>query len=330
MTLTSEEEAKAELVAANARCYALETKLGGLAMEHRAAQRKMAKELDSRVRNMDSLRAGVDAELRGLKGSNKRLRGALAAACAALAAASIDLPAAAAAELSVGNEPEEPRVRPAPRLVAGLPMADGGPGGNSGGAGARRSEGPPLRPKSPEAQPARRQQVESSGNDGQTAAVAAARPAAPDPESRDSKSPLPFKRFTGKRAVSPSRGQPPEPGGMGGSAAAPPTLAAPGAPMALRRWTGSDPRESARPVTPTGRAIQYAAGPPPPAGGSASGDGIGAGAGAGATAAVDGAGGMSQMLQERRNSSRDAAAQKHQARLRAVRTSSRGKWGFSV
>jgi len=92
---------------------------------------------------------------------------------------------------------------------------------------------------------------------------------------------------------------------------------------------GSDPqaplfvkRESARPSTPTARqqaAAVLALSPAvmPTAAAEASGGG-----------GEDGA--IADVLQDRRNASRDAAAQKHQARLRAVRTSSRGKWGFSV
>jgi len=104
MAMASEDEARAAVVAANTRCYALETKLGALAMDHRAAQRKMAKDLDTKVRAMDKLRAGVEAELRGLHAANARLKRALQLACdAALAAGVSQIPIECEAELGTDD-----------------------------------------------------------------------------------------------------------------------------------------------------------------------------------------------------------------------------------
>ena len=296
MTLSSEEEAKAALVASNTRCHALESKLGNMAMEHRSAQRKMAKELDVRVRGMDSLRSGVEAELRSLNARNRRLRAALEATCDAARGAGVEPPLAAVAELSAEDQGHAPASPLTSSTDAALAAA----------ADKQLSVGGQERPGRAKESP------------------------------RSSRSPSPFRRFMGKRATSPTRAEsaaepPPPPAPPGGAVIGVAFQRAPN-PAPFRRWSGSQAekpaspalqrpaegsgdamhvkcREGTRPSTPTSRESAAAAMTP---------------------VATAKEGGVADLLQDRRNASRDAAAQKHQARLRAVRTSSRGKWGFSV
>jgi len=274
MALSSEEETKAALVAANARCYALETKLGGLLMEHRGAQRKMAKELDGRVRAMDTLRGGVEAELRSLSADNARLRAALKDTCAAASHGGVALPVAAVAELSVDSE----------QLLNDHEKIKGGE----------------------------------------------------KPVARESRSPSPFRRFSGRRAASPGRAAPPEPArdrnprvapspsravtntghstnALVAAAAATPVpvpAAASKAPMAFRRWadqsSSAPPSDGSVPPPPAPREVRAAA------------------------TSGEGKESDERASNASREASKEAAAQKHAARLKAVRTSSRGKWGFSV
>jgi hypothetical protein len=280
MALSSEEEAKAALVAANARCYALETKLGGLLMEHRGAQRKMAKELDGRVRAMDTLRGGVEAELRSLTAANARLRAALKDACAAAASGGAALPVAAVAELSVDAELQLPE-------------------GDQRKARASRSPSPFRRFTGKRAvSPGRAAPVEPAPAQDRTRGV-------PSP----SRAPA-----TGHATIAPSAAIPPPPlppPPSAASAGAPASAAASKAPvpMTFRRWTeqgSAQPLGGSMPPSPAPRE-------------------------GGATTNVevkesDG----DRLLLASREASKEAAAQKHAARLKAVRASSRGKWGFSV
>ena len=259
-------------MAANARCYALETKLGGLLMEHRGAQRKMAKELDGRVRAMDTLRGGVEAELQSLSADNARLRAALKDTCAAASEGGVALPVAAVAELSVDSEQR----------------------------------------------PGDHEKAQGGGK----------------PSTRESRSPSPFRRFSGRRAASPGRAAPNDPArdrprvvpspsrtsATGHSISAPvaaapiPPVPAPAAaskgPMAFRRWADQSstapPSEGSVPPPPAPREIRAAA------------------------ACGEGKEPNERASLASREASKEAAAQKHAARLKAVRTSSRGKWGFSV
>lgn len=132
---------------------------------------------------------------------------------------------------------------------------------------------------------------------------------------RVSRSPSPFRRFSG-RAASPGRVASP-PATPDDSASRLPT------PSSLRRAAQERAPERAQPWTPEARESEVASSArdartvrPP-----AYGDEVAPPPEPPVNPVPD---------PQDRTASREAAAQKHAARLKAVRTSSRGKWGFSV
>lgn len=290
MESTSTNEVRASLMDANTRCMALETKLGGLSMDHRAAQRKMANELDSRVRAMDTLRSGVEGEVKTLKSKNERLHQILASVCDKMRSHGLEIPVEAVAEM--GSEEAQ-----------GVPSEDN---------------------------------EEEGGRTGRS-------------KTRNSRSPSPFRRFMGKRAASPSRTTP------NATQGEPPVVAPTNAPVdagvasaasklkpvSFRRFASNNGQENGtpegsssnqRPFEASGTTVPTSTREASPSAAATRSAGT-SGASSGVTDSTSSSGGKSNMtdlLQDRRNTSREVAAQKHAARLKAVRTSSRGKWGFSV
>lgn len=304
MDATSTNEVRSSLMDSNTRCMALETKLGGVSMDHRAAQRKMASELDSRVRAMDTLRSGVESEVKSLKNKNDRLYSILLLMSDQMKSHGLELPVEALAEL--GSEERQ--------QGDGVGVGDGDEGDRTGRL-----------------------------------------------KTRNSRSPSPFRRFMGKRAASPSRSaptppqpqktvpSPPVPAPTAISTQPPPdagvvSAAARLKPVSFRRFAPTnneknDVSNQSRPVVESGVTSSTREASPSAAatrssgstgGGSTGGGGSGVSGGSVGDTNAAGKSNMTDLLQDRRNTSREVAAQKHAARLKAVRTSSRGKWGFSV
>ena len=101
LTTEGEEEAdtKAALIAANTRCCALESKINALVIDHRAANRRLSRELSAEVRGLNTQRRGIEAEMNALHRRNRGLIQALRVLADAATHHGIALPAVAAAEL---------------------------------------------------------------------------------------------------------------------------------------------------------------------------------------------------------------------------------------
>jgi len=309
----SNDEIKLALTESNTRCCALETKLGGLSMEHRGAQRKMAKELDSRVRAMDTLRSNVEADVQTLKTKNIQLQQVLTNVCSILTSKGIEVPPEALVELADRGVHEQKQQMMETGDGSHMNEGDGGGGNNNDRVGRTKS--------------------------------------------RASRSPSPFRKFMGKRAASPGRN--PNNGVSSSSSVASSTSSSGSDPTttsdpskstksaipAFRRWsttptnnngTVPPPQEAnmgSSQGTSGGRETSPSSPSPisaPPRGSSGGGGNVSGGGTTGDNGSKTGGGTMTDLLQDRRNSSKEIAAQKHAARLKAVRTSSRGKWGFSV
>uniref|UniRef100_A0A7S2W3W8 Uncharacterized protein n=1 Tax=Rhizochromulina marina TaxID=1034831 RepID=A0A7S2W3W8_9STRA len=73
MATNEQTEATATAVAANARCYALETKIASMEVDHRSAQRKLARAMDKKLKEMEQERTRLELRADRLSHANKHL-----------------------------------------------------------------------------------------------------------------------------------------------------------------------------------------------------------------------------------------------------------------
>ena len=237
------EDPVAAAMSANERCCSAEGKLSALIIENRSTQRKMARELETHMRRFEAQRKDFEAELNALRGANESLKQAVREVAAVALLAGAELPAIAAAEIAI----EESHVNSEISTHTIMTI----------------QHGQSVQVRLPD------KGIQTESQD--------------EPRLQNTRSPLPFRRFVGKRAASPVR-----------SLASSSTNSVPDTKV-TSSIAGSMTKSSAvarktTVVTPRG-------------------------------------GDPDDEIDTKR---REAAQKKHAARLRAVRGSSRGKWGFSV